>query len=92
MHKGECHLSKVYGIQLRRGKEDLSVTGSCGLEEGLKFATLSTQADSQREGLQIVEIIVLGLSKDIVLMLDSNMNKKVLVFFLYFLFDKQKVD
>ena len=92
MHKGECHLSKVYGIQLRRGKEDLSVTGSCGLEEGLKFATLSIQANSQREGLQIVEIIVLGLSKDIVLMLDSNMNKKVLVFFLYFLFDKQKVD
>ena len=92
MHKGECHLSKVYGIQLRRGKEDLSVTGSCGLEEGLKFATLSIQANSQREGLEIVEIIVLGLSKDIVLMLDSNMNKKVLVFFLYFLFDKQKVD
>ena len=76
MHKGECYLSKVYGIQLRRGKEDLSVTGSCGLEEGLKFATLSIQANSQREGLQIVEIIVLGLSKDIVLMLDSNMNKK----------------
>ena len=92
MHKGECHLSKVYGILLRRGKEDLSVTGSCGLEEGLMFATLSIQANSQREGLQIVEIIVLGLSKDIVLMLDSNMNKKVLVFFLYFLFDKQKVD
>ena len=92
MHKGECYLSKVYGIQLRRGKEDLSVTGSCGLEEGLKFATLSIQANSQREGLEIVEIIVLGLSKDIVLMLDSNMNKKVLVFFLYFLFDKQKVD
>ena len=75
MHKGECYLSKVYGIQLRRGK-DLFRTGSCGLEAGLKFATLSIQANSQREGLQIVEIIVLGLSKDIVLMLDSNMNKK----------------
>ena len=86
MHKGECHLSKVYGIQLRRGKEDLSVTGSCGLEEGLKFATLSSQANSQREGLQIVEIIVLGLSKDIVLMLDSNMNKKsTCVFSLFFI-------
>ena len=50
------------------------------------FATLSIQANSQREGLQIVEIIVLGLSKDIVLMLDSNMNKKsTCLFSLFFI-------